>query len=116
LWAAEKSARRSNELSGGGCRFAVSPVPEPRPAVPLLIAGLSRSASASGVAGDGGRAALARVGRAGSLGFLGGFAIRPNMGRVRRRGKVSSTITGASPNLQQFSQLPFIFATAILPK
>ena len=36
-----------------------------------------------------GRDALARVGFAGSFGFLGGFAIRPNMGRVRRRGKGS---------------------------
>ena len=40
--AASPPARRSQELSGGGCR----PVPEPRPASPLLIAGLSSSASA----------------------------------------------------------------------
>src|SRR5665811_1789911 len=93
VWAAEKSARRSNELSGGGCKPEILPVPEPMPAVPLLMAGLSRSASASGVAGLAGRAAFARVGRAGSLfvfcGFLGGFAIASNMGRVRGRGKGS---------------------------
>ena len=40
--AASPPARRSQELSGGGCR----PVPEPMPASPRLIAGLSSSASA----------------------------------------------------------------------
>ena len=40
--AASPPARRSQELSGGGC----SPVPEPMPASPRLIAGLSSSASA----------------------------------------------------------------------
>src|SRR6185295_14229954 len=40
--AASPPARRSHELSGGGCR----PVPEPMPASPRLIAGLSRSANA----------------------------------------------------------------------
>src|SRR6185437_9562250 len=87
--ASEKSRRRSKELSGGGFK----PVPEPSPAVPLLIAGLSRSASAFGVAGSSGRDALARVGRAGSFGFFGlseDFAIAPNMGRVLRREKGGS--------------------------
>src|SRR5450755_5021206 len=40
--AASPPARRSHELSGGGCR----PVDEPRPLSPRLIAGLSSSASA----------------------------------------------------------------------
>jgi hypothetical protein len=40
--AASPPERRSQELSGGGC----NPVPEPRPASPRLIAGLSSSASA----------------------------------------------------------------------
>src|ERR1700674_1554933 len=40
--AASPPARRSQELSGGGCK----PVPEPSPASPRLIAGLSSSASA----------------------------------------------------------------------
>ena len=40
--AASPPDRRSQELSGGGC----NPVPEPSPASPRLIAGLSSSASA----------------------------------------------------------------------
>jgi hypothetical protein len=40
--AASPPERRSQELSGGGCR----PVPEPMPASPRLMAGLSSSASA----------------------------------------------------------------------
>ncbi|MBA7484268.1 hypothetical protein ES707_19792 [subsurface metagenome] len=40
--AASPLERRSQELSGGGCK----PVPEPRPASPRLMAGLSSSASA----------------------------------------------------------------------
>jgi hypothetical protein len=40
--AASPPERRSQELSGGGC----NPVPEPSPASPRLIAGLSSSASA----------------------------------------------------------------------
>jgi hypothetical protein len=40
--AASPPARRSQELSGGGCK----PVPEPMPASPRLIAGLRSSASA----------------------------------------------------------------------
>ena len=61
--AAEKSARRSNELSAGG----FSPVCEPGPAVPWPMPGLSSSASAGSVGGRSGRDALARVGRAGSF-------------------------------------------------
>src|SRR5262249_35607184 len=61
--AAAKSARRSNELSGGGC----SPVCEPGPAVPWPMPGLSKSASAGSIAGCSGRAPLARVGFAGSF-------------------------------------------------
>ena len=74
LWAAAKSARRSNELSGGG----FSPVCEPTPAVPFSMPGLSSFSSAGAMAGSCSRAALARVGWAGSRGFLGrsgGFAI-----------------------------------------
>ena len=91
--------RLARLVRGGKIRAAVerivrrrlqSGAPEPSPAVPLLIAGLSRSASASGVAGSTGRAALARVGRAGSFGFFGEASpSAPNMGRVRRRGKGS---------------------------
>jgi len=40
--AASPPERRSQELSGGGC----NPVPEPMPASPRLMAGLSSSASA----------------------------------------------------------------------
>src|SRR5262249_58914172 len=88
LWAWENWRRRSHDCSGGGC----GRVPEPIPAAPFLMAGLSKSASSAGVSGAFGRAALARVGRAGSLfgkflGLSGVFAITPNMGRVLWRGK-----------------------------
>jgi hypothetical protein len=49
--AASPPARRSQELSGGGCR----PVPEPVPASPRLIAGLSNSASAGPIGCTSGR-------------------------------------------------------------
>ena len=52
--AASPPARRSQELSGGGC----NPVPEPRPASPRLIAGLSSSASAGPIGCTSGRWAL----------------------------------------------------------
>src|SRR5690242_5651517 len=49
--AASPPARRSQELSGGGC----NPVPEPMPASPRLIAGLSNSASAGPIGCTSGR-------------------------------------------------------------
>jgi hypothetical protein len=72
--AAEKSARRSNELSGGGR----NPVPDPTPAVPFAMPGLSSFSSAGAIGASGSRAAFARVGRAGSLPFResGDFAMR----------------------------------------
>src|SRR5262245_23696264 len=60
--AASPPARRSQELVGGGCR----PVPEPKPASPRLMAGLSNSASAGPIGCTSGRWAL-------DLGFLPGF-------------------------------------------
>ena len=65
--AASPPARRSQELSGGGCR----PVPEPRPLSPRLIAGLSSSASAGPIGCTSGR----RLGiwRFGFRGFAGLF-------------------------------------------
>src|ERR1043166_344639 len=68
VWAAAKSARRSRELSGGGLR----PRPDPRPAVPLPIPGLSNASNSGAVGVKSGLLALARVGRAGS--FLAGLA------------------------------------------
>jgi hypothetical protein len=52
--AASPPERRSQELSGGGC----NPVPEPMPASPRLIAGLSSSASAGPIGCTSGRDAL----------------------------------------------------------
>ena len=52
--AASPPARRSQELSGGGCR----PVPEPMPLSPRLIAGLSSSASAGPIGWTSGLDAL----------------------------------------------------------
>ncbi len=52
--AASPPARRSQELSGGGCR----PVEEPMPLSPRLIAGLSSSASAGPIGCTSGRDAL----------------------------------------------------------
>ena len=61
-WAAASPfARRSQELSGGGCR----PVPEPRPLSPRLIAGFNNSASAGPIGCTSGRCAL----EFGTLGF-----------------------------------------------
>src|SRR5206468_594302 len=48
---------------------ALSPVPEPTPAVPLAMPGLSSFSSAGAIGAGGSRAAFARVGRAGSLPF-----------------------------------------------
>src|SRR4029079_7481580 len=70
-------------------------VPEPIPAVPRSMPGLSSRASAGSVGGSSGRLALARVGRAGSFllclagsrGGVGDFAIAANMGGVAWRGK-----------------------------
>ena len=75
--AASPPARRSQELSGGGCE----PVPEPMPASPRLIAGLSSSAKAGPIGCTSGRDAL-ELGALdfgvlpGFLGFCGFFAIR----------------------------------------
>jgi hypothetical protein len=52
--AASPPERRSQELSGGGC----NPVPEPMPASPRLIAGLSNSAKAGPIGCTSGRDAL----------------------------------------------------------
>src|SRR5690242_20139344 len=52
--AASPPERRSHELSGGGCK----PVPEPTPASPRLIAGLSNSASAGPIGCTSGRCAF----------------------------------------------------------
>src|SRR5215472_18162470 len=72
--AASPPARRSQELSGGGCR----PVPEPMPASPRLIAGLSNSASAGPIGCTSGRPALVLVVLRGFLLPSGVFA----MGRI----------------------------------
>jgi hypothetical protein len=75
--AASPPARRSHELSGGGCK----PVEEPTPLSPRLIAGLSSSASAGPIGCTSGREAL-EAGAfdfgvlPGFLGFCGVFAIR----------------------------------------
>ena len=109
VWAAEKSCRRSHDVAGGGWRPLVSvrpgslglpgargdddPVPEPRPAVPRPMPGLSSAASASGVGGASGRDALARVGRAGSLDFFGesgGLAIGRIWGESGGRERAAS--------------------------
>src|SRR4051812_38862351 len=52
--AASPPERRSRELSGGGCK----PVPDPSPASPRLIAGLSSSASAGPIGCTSGRDAF----------------------------------------------------------
>jgi hypothetical protein len=52
--AASPPERRSQELSGGGCK----PVDEPSPLSPRLIAGLSNSASAGPIGCTSGRDAL----------------------------------------------------------
>ena len=89
LWAAAKSARRSNELSGGG----FSPVCEPTPAVPFSMPGLSSFSSAGAIGGK----LLARrlgAGRIGGIAWLpgcsGGFAIAASMGG--RRAVVTPTV------------------------
>ena len=70
--AASPPARRSQELSGGGC----SPVPEPVPASPRLIAGLSSSASTGPIGRTSGRPALVLWDLPGFLGRPGVFAMR----------------------------------------
>ena len=77
--AASPPERRSRELSGGGC----SPVPDPMPASPRLIAGLSSSASAGPIGCTSGRdafefGALDFGVLTGFLGLSGFFA----MGRI----------------------------------
>jgi hypothetical protein len=72
--AASPPARRSQELFGGGC----NPVPEPMPASPRLIAGLSSSASAGPIGCTSGRWALDFGVLRGFLGLSGFFA----MGRI----------------------------------
>jgi hypothetical protein len=69
--AASPPERRSHELSGGGCK----PVPDPRPASPRLIAGLSSSASAGPIGCTSGRDALEDALELGALDFgvLPGF-------------------------------------------
>jgi hypothetical protein len=52
--AASPPARRSQELSGGGCK----PVDEPTPLSPRLMAGLSSSASAGPIGCTSGRCAF----------------------------------------------------------
>src|ERR1700761_6997236 len=83
--AASPPARRSHELSGGGCR----PVPEPMPASPRLIAGLSSSASAGPIGCTSGLEALefGAFDLPGFLGEFGDFTMGANMGRVRAREK-----------------------------
>src|SRR6201995_3067265 len=71
-WAAPSPpARRSQELSGGGCK----PVPEPMPASPRLIAGLSNSASAGPIGCTSGRWAFDLGALPGFLGEFGDFAM-----------------------------------------
>jgi hypothetical protein len=79
--AASPPARRSQELSGGGCK----PVEEPTPLSPRLIAGLSSSASAGPIGCTSGLEAL-ELGAfdfgvlPGFLGLSGLFAMARNMG------------------------------------
>jgi hypothetical protein len=72
--AASPPVRRSQELSGGGCK----PVLEPIPASPRLIAGLSSSASAGPIGCTSGRLAFDFGVLTGFLGMSGFFA----MGRI----------------------------------
>jgi hypothetical protein len=86
--AASPPARRSQELSGGGCNpelFSLlrAPVVDPIPASPRLIAGLSSSASAGPIGCTSGRDAMEFgafdfAGLTGFLGVSGFFA----MGRI----------------------------------
>jgi hypothetical protein len=69
--AASPPERRSFELSGGGR----NPVPEPSPASPRLIAGLSSSASAGPIGRTSGRCAFDFGVLPGFLGLFGFFAI-----------------------------------------
>jgi hypothetical protein len=69
--AASPPARRSQELSGGGCR----PVEEPTPLSPRLIAGLSSSAKAGPIGCTSGRCAFDFGVLPGFLGLSGFFAI-----------------------------------------
>ncbi len=161
MCSAEKLARRSKELSGGGCRplcsvipgrpkgpdpesrfgrgvgfwipgslvslaprndgeGALKPVPEPMPARPLAMPGLSSASRCGSGAGASGRCALARVGfirgcsavprwagsflggRAGSRGGLpGDFAIEPiwaeSRGGERADNKPCSVVPAKPP-------------------
>ena len=87
--------------------FGSIPVCAPTPAVPLPIAGLSRSASEGSIGEESGRDALARVGRAGSFlecfaglrgGFLGDFGIRPIWAWHRGEGRAVA-FTGEMPTI-----------------
>jgi hypothetical protein len=86
--AASPLERRSQELSGGGC----NPVPEPRPASPRLIAGLSSSASAGPIGCTSGLDALefgvfdfgVLTDFFGSLGFFAMVGIWDESGRHKR--------------------------------
>jgi hypothetical protein len=69
--AASPPARRSQELSGGGC----NPVDEPMPLSPRLIAGLRSSAKAGPIGCTSGRCAFDFGVLPGFLGFSGFFAI-----------------------------------------
>ena len=69
--AASPLARRSQELSGGGC----SPVEEPTPLSPRLIAGLSSSAKAGPIGCTSGRCAFDFGVLPGFFGWSGFFAM-----------------------------------------
>ena len=90
--AASPPARRSQELSGGGCR----PVPEPMPASPRLIAGLSSSASAGPIGCTSGlRLGTWRFGFRGFAGFFGSVGILRHAGeygmsRPARKGQTAA--------------------------
>jgi hypothetical protein len=74
--AASPPARRSQELSGGGCK----PVEEPMPLSPRLMAGLSSSAKAGPIGRTSGRCAFDFGVLPLFLGLSGFFAIGENMG------------------------------------
>src|SRR6185437_10912594 len=89
--AASPPARRSQELSGGGCK----PVPEPMPLSPRLIAGLSSSASAGPIGWTSGRWAL----DFGVLGFLGvsGLFAMPQIWGESVRDERAGALNSLSP-------------------
>ena len=80
--------RRSFELSGGGC----NPVPEPMPASPRLIAGLSSSASAGPIGCTSGRCALDFGVLEGFLGVSGFFAMARIWDESRRHKRVKNLL------------------------